>query len=486
MELGFWLLGTALAGGMADEPLDPARAIVDRVGRATSADLLYGARTESALEIATRWSRTGSQSSVIEGVLSSEFQQHDELSGVFRPMGRLTVGTLEPVRQQGDTEPGLVSIRGRADGRAYWGPMEVMFAPEVRADVTPGVDASFVVPTGWVGVHTPSLRAGFGLESRMFGPGRHGGLMLTDNARPAPLGSVAYEHRIGERFGRFRVEGGMGWLDADRTDVEQPGWLIADLRWAPIPEIELGATRMGIFGGKGRPAPDVGQLLLPTDPHVENDPGQKLPDQDEIAALDARVNLPLGRWINGPRVDAGMGFGLDYLEVYTQYGGEDIIARELGPIPVPALAGIANLWGAELGVGALTLNGEWARVLDDRFRWYTGHRIYHEGFTQDGVVMGHPSGGDSRTWNVDARWMPGEWGVGLSLEDRVRVGGIDVAQGSLRALLTDEHTQSFSLRGWWMTDKTAWLHGGLELAHTEGVDFKPGASDWAWRLFIGR
>ena len=486
MGLGFLLFGVALAGGTADEPLDPAYAIVNRLGRAKNSDLLYGARTDSALSMAYRWKRVGGELPEMDSVLAVELGHDGEGAWVLRPMARISVGTLEPNRQQGDVEPGLVSVRTRADTRAYWGPMEVMFAPELRADVDPGFEGELAIPIGWAGVHTDKLRVGFGLESRWFGPGRHGGLMLTDNARPAPLGSVAYEDRLGKRFGRFRAEWGMGWLDAERTDVQRPGWLVADLRWAPVSAVEIGATRVGIFGGKDRPAPELGQILLPTDPHVENDPEQKLPDQDEIAAFDARINLPVGQWLNGARSDAGMGFSLDYLEFYTQYGGEDVIARQLGPIPMPALAGIANLWGAEVGVGSLTFNGEWARVLDDQFRWYTGHRIYHQGLTQDGVVMGHPSGGDSRTWTMDIRWMPASWGLELSAEDRLLIGGIDVAQGRLRALSTDERTQLIGVRGWWMTDEKGWLHGGMELAKTTGLGFQPGASELSWRVFIGR
>jgi hypothetical protein len=65
---------------------------------------------------------------------------------------------------------------------------------------------------------------------------------------------------------------------------------------------EMGATRMGIFGGEGRPSPDLAQLLIPTDPHVVDDPDQELPDQDEIAALDGRLTLPLapGSAVNRP------------------------------------------------------------------------------------------------------------------------------------------------------------------------------------------
>jgi hypothetical protein len=369
------------------------------------------------------------------------------------------------------------------DVRAYWNSIEVMAAPELRLNE---LDPALALPLGWAGVHTANWRAGFGVEERWLGPGRHGGLMLTDHARPAPLGSVAHEGRLGERWGRVRAEVGAGWLDAPRTDVDNPGWLLMDVRWAPHPIVEVGATRMSLFGGSGRPAPKLGQLILPTDPHVENDPEGLLPDQDEIAALDLRVTLPVGAWFNGPRKDAGQGFALDYLEAWMQYGGEDVIARSIGPVPVPSLAGIANLWGGEVGFGALTANIEWARVMDDRFRWYTGHRIYHEGFVQDAESMGHPNGGDSRTWTMAVKWMPGPWGVEVLGSDRLKVGAVDMGQGQLRTLLYDEHAHTLGIRGWWMSGDRGWWHGGFSIEQTENPGFQPIAAHRSWRVHIGR
>ena len=45
---------------------------------------------------------------------------------------------------------------------------------------------------------------------------------------------------------------------------------------------------------KARPSPKWGQLILPTDPHVYDDPDGLLPDQDELAALDARLDVAFG------------------------------------------------------------------------------------------------------------------------------------------------------------------------------------------------
>ncbi len=513
LVLGFFLcswLGAALAapsgGPWSDDSLDPADRMIDRLGRAHGGDLLYGARSPGALGMAYRWQRLNAaadpgQVSLLDQMLGPEMQAAaypgftrpwSSPPWAVRPSGRLAVGDAIPALQSGDWEPGLLAVRGSFAGAGYVGPLELAMAPEFRVNAI-SVASDGGAPLGaegalrnlWAGLHTDLLRVGIGTYDRWFGPGRYGGLMLTDNGRPAPLGSAAIEGRVFERYGRARAEIGAGWLDGFRGDVHAPGWLLMDFRWAPVPALELGATRMGLFGGSGRPAPQVGQLILPTQPHIEGDQDQDLPDQDEIAALDARVTLPLGKWV-GRSGTPGTGFGIDYLELYTQYGGEDVIARKIASIPVPALAGIANLFGGEVGVGDLVLTIEHSRVLDDRFRWYRGHRVYHEGFTREGQVMGHPEGGDSRSTWLSARWFSGEWGVEATHAHALRVGVVDIEGDNLRALIADERIQRYGLRGWWLTDKRGWLHGGLVLVRTVNPDFVVGDPNWSWRVSIGR
>ncbi|RME27655.1 MAG: hypothetical protein D6798_04090, partial [Deltaproteobacteria bacterium] len=305
------------------------------------------------------------------------------------PVGGVAAGNLVPDYHGGDEEPGLLSLRAGAEGRAYPGPVELSLAAEGRVDVG-GMPAAagLGVREAWAGVAWKGLVAGFGLRDRHVGPGHRGSLMLTDNAAPTPLGTISGTSAAGQRFGRVHGELGMGWIPGPRRDVVRPGWLLMDLRYLPVPEVEIGATRVGIFGGQGRPMPSVGQLLLPTDPHVYDDPDRVEPDQDEMAALDARLTLPVGRWTGrGSRRDAVT--GLDFVELWWQYGAEDIIGLEVGGVPYPSLAGVANLYGVELGAGPLGLSFEGARILDDYFRWYTGHRVYHDGFTHLGRVMAH-------------------------------------------------------------------------------------------------
>lgn len=467
---GLWL-GTALAATPPVDAVDVAARWVEHFTQ--DEHRIRGAASSSALSLARHWADENSRFDAVDRSLAVESGVDGSWAYALRPSVRLSAGAMEPMGWGGDREPGAVSPRARFDARAYWGPMEAMVAPELGANFGADSKPHVRLPLAWAGLNLKHWRLGFGAEDRWFGPGQHGGLMLTDNARPAPLGSAAWTSGIG-RLGAFRAEVGAGILDAERRDVVRPGWLVMDARWSPVQWVEVGATRIGIFGGQGRPMPDIGQLLVPTDPHVYGDPDQLQPDQDEMAALDARVSVPLDRWLP-----------FEALTVWTQYGGEDVIARSIGPIPMPSLAGIANLWGAELRRGPWSAVAEWARVMDDTFRWYTGHRIYHDGFTQEEESMGHPRGGDARSWDVSVQWLGQTRGAELVFHDSLRVGAIDVAQGRLRTLMADERTQELRLNGW-LHDRKGWWNAGVSAQRISGVNFVPGQQERSWRVFIGR
>ena len=381
------------------------------------------------------------------------------------------VGSLSPQGTLGDSEAGLLSVRGRAELVAYTPWYELRVSPELWVDA-PTVQVGFPIREAYGGFRHGPWQAGFGTERRYVGPSRHGALVFGDDAWSVPMGQVAYEGKIG-RAGALRVHVGAGWLQRQRLDVDHPGVILMDFRWAPTSWLEIGATRFGLFGGKGRPLPSLGQLILPTKPHIYDDPNQEEPDQDEIAAFDARITVPLP----GP---------LDYLEVYTQYGGDDLIVnRELG-FPRPQLAGIANLAGAELSAGPWVLGAEWARLRDDYFRWYQGHRIYHQGFTQEGRYLGHPNGGDQDTLWLRAGFYPGTWGGQVQVE---RVRSTQVME-----LLNDTLFVGLEEQERWRVQASAVYHPpqggrwrvGYEVERIEGSNFVPGPTLTQHRVLLER
>jgi len=372
-----------------------------------------------------------------------------------------------------------LSLREGLELQARSSLLEFRLLPEVWMDAPLGEDlvgASVEFPEYFAGVHWDWGRLGVGSEKRFIGPGRHGSLVLTDEARPYP-GVVLSMNGQRERLGLIRAEVGTGWLQRPREDVAFPGLMHMDFRISPAPWLEVGASRMSMFGGVGRPSPSIWELLVPLDPHVENDPEAKLADQNEIASLDVRFLLPVGQWLDGP---------VRFVEAWYQYGGEDMIMRELGGIPVPSLAGVANLYGAELGLGAMVFTVERAVLMDDTFRWYTGHRVYHQGFTQSGRSLGHPVGGDAESLWVGARWSLGPLGLEAWWEDLRRVGVVENLDGNVLTLSVDEEGWRAGLRGWMLERPGGWWSGGVEAERLNGVGFVPGAESTSVRVWVER
>jgi hypothetical protein len=469
---------------------DPTVALLERESRLAPASIVHGATLRDPLTWAYRLDGFALPDE-IDALVHREYAAELERSHGARGMPRRflvqirgSAGDLAPEYAAGDEESGIASARLGASVRAYPSVFEIAAEPWVGVDFEEPTGV-FRLPEAWAGVHTGTWTAGFGLRERWLGPARHGSLLLTDNAAPAPLASVSWEDQPWRPLGRFHVELGAGWLDRPRDDVDHPGWLLADLRWVPRPEIEVGLSRMSMFGGEGRPAPDFGQILVPSEPHVEVDPARTLPDQNELASFDLRLLAPIARWRKASAHPRRVG-GVDYVEVYWEYGGEDVIARDVLGVPLPSLAGVANLFGAEIASGPLSVTVETSQVFDDTFRWYTGHRVYHDGFTQDGRAMGMATGGDAiATW-MAVTFFPVRWGVELSVDQIRSVGVIESSDRGIEALATDEIRRRVGVAGWTLARGRGWWQLRSVLEHATGADFVPGNERWAWYLAVSR
>lgn len=395
-----------------------------------------------------------------------------------RAEGVALAGDGAPDLVSGDEEAGLAGGRIRALAVGRYGPLAAWIAPEGGIDLGPGVEGSARL-RGWAGLDARGYTLGFGKRDRWIGPARHGALLRSDNAEPPWMGEAAVEGRLPgalDVLGRFRAEAGLGWLDAPRADVTAPGLLEAHLRWSAHPSVEIGLNRLSIFGGEGRPAPDLGQLLIPSEPHVYGDPDRLLPDQDELASFDLRLTAPVATWLGGP---------VRYVEGWWEYGSEDLVEHAIG---LPRFAGVANTIGGEARAWALTATLERTVLMDDTFRWYVGHRVYHDGFTQHGRVMGAPGGTDSATWwgalAVDGRELGGAWQARAWVEHRQRVGVIERQGDHVFALATEEERWSAGVDGRVEVSPRWGLSGSYSAARTVGDDFVPGAESVAHRLLL--
>lgn len=457
-------VGVARGAPLGDVVYDPQTADAGRAARDDAADRVLGAPTDDAWALA------------LEGFDASPMAAAGPVRLLLRPEVGLSLGDLTPDDNDGDVEPGLLTPRVGVGLLAVAGVFELRATPSVRAAVVPGATPELELYDLWGGLRARGWTVGFGRTARWLGPARRGPLVLSNNAVAPWLGSVAGEGRLPRPLaglGRFRAELGLGLLGEPRQDVSDPGLLLVDLRYLPVPGVEIGATRAALFGGVGRPPVDVGQLLVPTEPHVYDDPDRTLADQDELAALDLRLCAPIRRWLPGVPVD--------HVEAYYQYGGEDVIARRVGAVPYPSLAGVANLVGGEVAAGPWLVGAEYSRLMDDTFRWYVGHRVYHEGFTQNGRSLGNSGSTDSELLWGRAAFVQPAWRVQASGESQRRVGVIESRNDKVFTLSTEERRWRAGVDLGVVTPARGALpEGWLTLAYGvgrgTGVDFVPGAT----------
>lgn len=405
-----------------------------------------------------------------------ESQAWNDFRWGIREWSRIALGELEPVNALGDDE-GFLALRGGAE---FWVRSRLIFAhvrPELRLDfgcVDDPVCGEAPLKEAVVGLQVGGASLRFGMEDRESGPGARGNLVLGRDAVPWPALTASY-HQAESRLGEWAAEWGMGWLPGLREDVQNPGYLHMDFRWSPVSMLELGFTRASMFAGESRAWPNWTDLLLPLNPHASGDPEKVLSDTNELAAVDARLNLPLGAWGLGP---------VRRLTLWYQYGGEDMIMRPFGPIDVPALAAPANLYGAALSVGDWLWSIERAQLMDDTFRWYTGHRVYHQGFVHQGHSMGHPHGGDADSIWMSLAWHGVPMGGEIFAEHLRRTGVVDSIPEGVFTLLSDEVRIRAGGRVWFLPISGGHLGLGYEAVHVEGEEFVPDAGGWAHRAWL--
>lgn len=208
-----------------------------------------------------------------------------------------------------------------------------------------------------------------GNDSLWWGQGRHGSLILTNNAEPFKLLRISNEVPFNlPILGLFRIDFFLTRLEKER-DYPEPYFGGLRLSFKPNPWFEFGLTRTAITGGKGMPSlgfGDIGTILI-----GKNLEGKARGESNQIAGVDLRIRItPLKAYI------------------YGEAAGED----EAGMLPYKwaYIAGIyfADILGADLRV-------EYANTAFQYPGWYT-HGVYTSGYTYKGRLMGHHVGGDAK------------------------------------------------------------------------------------------
>lgn len=208
-----------------------------------------------------------------------------------------------------------------------------------------------------------------GKDSLWWGQGRHGSLMLTNNAEPFKLLKISNEVPLNLPIvGLFRIDFFLTRLEEDR-DYPEPYLGGLRLSFKPGPWLEFGLTRTVITGGRGMPGlglGDIGTILI-----GKNLDGKAKGESNQIAGVDVRIRItPLKAHIYGEAAGEDEAGGLPYKWAY--------------------IAGIyfADILGADLRV-------EHANTAFQYAGWYT-HGVYTSGYTYKGRLIGHHMGGDAK------------------------------------------------------------------------------------------
>jgi hypothetical protein len=361
--------------------------------------------------------------------------------------------------------------RVRLWGRSDW--LSLYLSPSLAVGVS-CVDGDFCselsVNEWFVGVERGGFRVGVGAEERTLGPHDRGSLVIGRDAHP--WRAISGRWRGEGAYGLVKIEGSVGMLDGERRDVSNPLIMHMDFRYSPVSWYEVGLSRLSLFGGEGRPIPPLWELLVPLNPHVEGDPDQIDADTDELAAIDMRFTVPLGVGV------------LQWMELWAQYGGEDMIMRSIGPLPVPSLGGVGNLFGASLRVPYGVISVERTVLMDDTFRWYEGHRIYHDGFVVDGRTIGHLHGGDAESTWFSMKSATTPYGAEGWVEQLRRVDVVDVVGENLFTTISDERSWSAGARGWLLSEADSYLTIGASVGRVTAEDNVVGGDRFTGRVWF--
>lgn len=253
-----------------------------------------------------------------------------------------------------------------------------------------GKDSRVTLLEGYGKLEWSNLELEAGRDSLWWGPGYHGSLILTDNARPFNLIKLSNPRPVVlpwvfKHLGLFKFVAFWTQLEKDRyiPDAQLMGFRV-DMK--PFPFLDIGASRTMLLGGRGPQAPK-GIAQLSTGDWVRVLSGRNISgklDTDQIAGVDARLHFAsLDRWV--PVVES--------LDLWGELYGED------------QAGGLPDKDGYVMGMrlGDLFLTGRTNLILEYASNvipgqpdvWYT-HHVYRSGYTYDGRIIGDDMGTDAR------------------------------------------------------------------------------------------
>lgn len=212
-------------------------------------------------------------------------------------------------------------------------------------------------------INFKNLEIEIGRDHLWWGPTYHGSLLLSDN--PPPFDLI----KLTTRTERFKFTTFLTRLEKERF-IPKPYLNGMRFEWLPFENFTLGASRMIMFMGEGRPSLKIGDI--PTVLAGENVGGRL--ETNQLAGLD-------------------FSWRLKDLEVYGVWAGED----EAGGMPSAEAYQVGGML-RDIFHSPIDLRIEYAinrKKPHQKATWYE-HFIYKSGYRYKGQVIGHHMGSDAQ------------------------------------------------------------------------------------------
>lgn len=237
-----------------------------------------------------------------------------------------------------------------------------------------------------------------GKDSGWWGPGYHGSILLSNNAKPFTMIRLTNPEAVllpwvFKYLGPFRFVFFVTRLEKDRDFPEPYLWGMR-FNFKPHPYLEIGLHRTAILGGKGRSE----SLKTWIDSFLgKGEHGSKEEPGDQRAGYDVKVTLP---------------FKVQPIQFYLEADGEDS-ANKL-PVKWAYLSGV--YFPRILNFERLGLRVEYTNthVKKRPNVWYR-HHVYTSGYTYIGRIIGHHVGTDSRDIFIELSYLIPEKGGKISV-----------------------------------------------------------------------
>jgi len=279
--------------------------------------------------------------------------------------------------EYGDNGNVFVKISGR--GRLY-GILSLYYQPILKynENLDDEEEVELDLMKGYIKFNLGNIELEIGRDCLWWGPGHHGSLLMTNNAEPFDMVKISNPRSITlpwifRYLGPFKATWFITELEK-RREVAEPYLTGFRVNFKPLPVLEIGASRVVMTGGEGRPNlgfDDILEVII-----GENISGVEEDTSNQIASVDFSLRL---------------GF-LRNTEIYGEFGGED----EAGGLPTKRgyLAGIYVPRLTRDGKVDLRVEYAYNHVDGSPKVWYT-HSVYGTGYKYEDSIIGHHMGSDT-------------------------------------------------------------------------------------------